>query len=142
MNNTRCNWCGRDTPEHTVPGYCGICGLWTARLYGTAEATARDRGIEQATGSQSAVWVAQALAAVKSVAERQEHLSADDVCDAFNDNTGAEPTNRSAIAGILKTASGKKLRYVTPTDRSVASRGVGRHKSRITVWRSLLCQAC
>lgn len=104
------------------------------------EAVARDEGISRALGGAPVGWAYDALCAVRHVAERQVTLSADDVWDRLQAVGARTPPTRSALAGVLKQASGKKLAWIEPTDTSKMSEGDGRHRSRIMVWRSLIRQ--
>jgi len=102
------------------------------------EARARDEGIDRALGGAPVGWQEDALDAVRFLAERRSYLDADDVWEQLEATGARTPENMSALAGVLKQASGR-LAWIEATDRSRKSERDGRHRSRIMVWRSLIC---
>jgi hypothetical protein len=106
-----------------------------------AEAAARDEGIAKAMGGAPVGWAYDALLAVQYVAERRFTLTADHVWDRLAEVGARTPPTRSALAGVLKRAGSKRMAWIEPTDNSTMSEGDGRHRSRIMVWRSLICSA-
>src|SRR5262245_26487507 len=103
------------------------------------EAAARDAGIDRALGGSPVAWQVDAVNAVKLVAEQHGYFCADDVWDQLLVVGARTPPNLGALSGILRQCAAKGRAWIEPTDRSQMSERDGRHKSRIMVWRSLIC---
>ena len=112
--------------------------LLEQRILDRAEAVRQtEAGIAKAAhkleDERGAAWRAEALAAVRRVAERQEALTGDDVWQEL----GAVSEFYSAQIGIVFRQA-KKLCYIETTAQFVESQRPARHRSGIRVWRSLV----
>jgi len=102
------------------------------------EAIARDEGIDHALAGAPAGWQVDAVNAVRSVAERQSYLDADDIWEQLAAMGARTPATKAALAGVLRSCAAKRTAWIEATDSSTKSEGDGRHRSRIMVWRSLI----
>jgi hypothetical protein len=95
-------------------------------------AWARDKAIAKAEGGASYAWLADAEKAIRSVAARKEHFTADDVWD-----TGLEPPRESRALGAVFVRM-KRDGIIAPTDMFKLTKRRLRHAAPIRVWKSLL----
>jgi hypothetical protein len=97
----------------------------------------RDEGMDLVQ-SHNAAWTARALDELGTLAHTRPLLSADTLRDrmALLDD---QPAHHNAYGAVFATAA--RMGMLERTDRTVESTRPDAHARRLTVWRSLVCDA-
>jgi len=96
---------------------------------------ARDRGMRRAESGNSK-WIAEAVAAVRRVAQTHTEFTADDVWDDLESTADDRPRDGRALGPVMRKAAAAKL--CRKTNRVQPCRRKTRHYTEIAVWMSLV----
>ena len=97
---------------------------------------AGDRAVRRVEQHADPQWLAEALAALRSVAEKQALFTTDDVWDRLDLEGFGRIAEPRALGAVMRRAA--KLGWVEPTDWTRPGRRKVAHGRPVRVWRSKL----